>query len=128
MSAAIDFGGKPMAAQARYIFIASMDVDPAKEDVFNEVYDTEHVPFLLKVPGVLSAKRYKSEPLRMFISGKEQTIAAEGEPRYSAVYELESPEVLVSAAWAQAVDKGRWPTEVRPYIRNRRLVLRKLIG
>jgi len=117
-----------MAAQARYIFIASMDVDPAKEDVFNEVYDTEHVPFLLKVPGVLSAKRYKSEPLRMFISGKEQTIAAEGEPRYSAVYELESPEVLVSAAWAQAVDKGRWPTEVRPYIRNRRLVLRKLLG
>ena len=117
-----------MAAQARYIFIASMDVDPAKEDVFNEVYDTEHVPFLLKVPGVLSAKRYKSEPLRMFIAGKEQTIAAEVEPRYSAVYELESPEVLVSAAWAQAVDKGRWPTEVRPYIRNRRLVLRKLIG
>jgi len=117
-----------MAAQARYVFIASMDVDPAKEDVFNEVYDTEHVPFLLKVPGVLSAKRYKSESLRMFISGKEQTIAAEGEPRYSAVYELESPEVLVSAAWAQAVDKGRWPTEVRPYIRNRRLVLRKLLG
>ena len=117
-----------MAAQARYIFIASMDVDPAKEDVFNEVYDAEHVPFLLKVPGVLSAKRYKSEPLRMLIAGKEQTIAAEGEPRYSAVYELESPEVLVSAAWAQAVDKGRWPTEVRPYIRNRRLVLRKLLA
>ena len=117
-----------MAAQARYIFIASMDVDPAKEDVFNEVYDTEHVPFLLKVPGVLSAKRYKSEPLRMFIAGEEQTIAAEGEPRYSAVYEIESPEVLVSAAWAQAVDKGRWPTEVRPHIRNRRLVLRKLLG
>jgi len=116
-----------MAAQARYIFIASMDVDPAKEQVFNEVYDTEHVPFLLKVPGVLSAKRYKSEPLRMFVAGKEQTIAAEGEPRYSAVYEIESPEVLVSAAWAQAVDKGRWPTEVRPYIRNRRLVLRKLM-
>src|SRR5262245_43603338 len=73
---------KPMAAQARYIFIASMDVDPAKEDVFNEVYDTEHVPFLLKVPGVLSARRYKSEPLTMFIAGKQQTIAAEGEPRY----------------------------------------------
>jgi hypothetical protein len=127
MSAATDFGGKLMAAQARYIFIASMDVDPAKEDVFNEVYDTEHVPFLLKVPGVLSARRYKSEPLTMFIAGKQQTIAAEGEPRYSAVYELESPEVLVSAAWAQAVDKGRWPTEVRPYIRNRRLVLRKLL-
>jgi len=116
-----------MAAQARYIFIASMDVDPAKEDLFNEVYDAEHVPFLLKVPGVISAKRYKSEPLTMFIAGKKQTIVAEGEPRYSAVYELVSPEVLTSDAWAKAVDKGRWPTEVRPHIRNRRLVLRKLM-
>jgi len=116
-----------MAARARYIFIASMDVDPAKEDVFNEVYDAEHVPFLLKVPGVLSAKRYKSELLTMFIAGRKQTIAAEGEPRYSAVYEIESPEVLTSDAWAKAVDKGRWATEVRPYLRNRRLVLRKLL-
>jgi hypothetical protein len=116
-----------MAARARYIFIASMDVDPAKEDLFNEVYDAEHVPFLLKVPGVISAKRYKSEPLTMFIAGKKQTIETEGEPRYSAVYELESPEVLTSDAWAKAVDKGRWVTEVRPYIRNRRLVLRKLM-
>jgi hypothetical protein len=116
-----------MAAKARYIFIASMDVDPAKEELFNELYDTEHVPFLLKVPGVLSAKRYKSEPLTMFIAGKKQTIAAEGEPRYSAVYELESPEVLTSDAWAKAVDKGRWATEIRPHISNRRLVLRKLL-
>ena len=116
-----------MAAKARYIFIASMDVDPAKEALFNDLYDTEHVPFLLKVPGVLSAKRYKSEPLTMFIAGKTQTIAAEGEPRYSAVYELESPEVLTSEAWAKAVDKGRWATEIRPHIRNRRLVLRKLL-
>ena len=116
-----------MAARARYIFIASMDVDPAKEALFNEVYDSEHIPFLLKVPGVISAKRYKSEPLTMFIAGKRQTIEAEGEPRYSAVYELESPDVLTSDAWAKAVDKGRWVTEVRPYVRNRRLVLRKLM-
>ena len=43
---------KPMAAKARYIFIASMDVQPEKEALFNELYDTEHVPLLLKVPGV----------------------------------------------------------------------------
>ena len=36
----------------KYLFVASMDVDPEKEDLFNEVYDTEHVPNLLKVPGV----------------------------------------------------------------------------
>jgi hypothetical protein len=116
-----------MKSQARYLFIASMDVDPGKEAVFNEVYDTEHIPNLLKVPGVLSVKRYTNEPLTLAIGGEKKRIVAEGEPRYSAVYELESPDVLVSEAWAKAVEAGRWPAEVRPYTRNRRHVLRKLV-
>ena len=113
-------------AKAKYLFIASMDVDPDKEALFNEVYDTEHVPELLKVPGVLSVRRGVSVPLTMSIGGERKTIVAEGEPRYSAYYELESAEVLVSEAWAKAVEKGRWPSQVRPYTRNRRHVLRKL--
>ena len=117
----------PMHAKTKYIFIASMDIDPDKEALFNEVYDTEHVPFVLKVPGVLSATRTKTEPLSMVLGGERKTIVAEGEPRYSAMYELESAEVLVSDAWAKAVEQGRWPAEVRPHTRNRRHVLRKVI-
>src|SRR6185436_16488732 len=98
-----------MPGQAKYLFIASMDVDPAKEALFNEVYDTEHIPELLKVPGVLSVRRGVTEPLTMFLGGEKKTIVAEGEPRYSAYYELESAEVLTSAAWAKAVEVGRWP-------------------
>jgi hypothetical protein len=104
-----------------------MDVQPDKEALFNEIYETEHIPLLLKVPGVLSVKRYVAEPLTMILSGEKRTMVAEGEPRYSAVYEIESPEVLTSEAWARAVDAGRWTTEVRPYTYNRRHVLRKLI-
>ena len=115
-----------MAAKAKFVFIASMDVEPEKEALFNEVYDTEHVPELLKVPGVLSVRRAVSVPLTMSIGGEKKTIVAEGEPRYSAYYELESAEVLVSEAWAKAVEKGRWPSQVRPHTRNRRHVLRKL--
>jgi hypothetical protein len=111
-----------------YLFIASMDVDPDKEALFNEVYDTEHIPLIRRVPGVISARRCTSVPLRMFIGGERKTIVAEGEPKYSAVYELESAEVLVSEAWAKAVDAGRWPGEVRPFTRNRRHVLKKLDG
>ena len=55
-----------------------------------------------------------------------KTIVAEGEPKYSATYELENAEVLTSPAWATAVEKGRWPAQVRPYTRNRRHTLRKL--
>jgi hypothetical protein len=116
-----------MDPRARFLFIASMDVAPEKEALFNELYDTEHVPLLLKVPGVLSARRYVTEPASMFVAGEKKTLVAEGEPRYSAVYELESADVLTSEAWAKAVDAGRWPTEIRPYIHNRRHVLKRLL-
>ena len=115
-----------MHPKTKYIFIASMDVTPEKEALFNELYDTEHVPLLLKVPGVLSAIRVTTEPLTMFVAGERKTLVAQGEPRYSAIYELESADVLVSDAWAKAVDQGRWPTEVRPYVSNRRHVLKKV--
>ena len=59
-----------MAGKAKYLFIASMDVDAHKEALFNEVYDTEHIPALLKVPGVLSVRRGACEPLTMFIGGE----------------------------------------------------------
>ena len=77
-----------MPAQARYVFIASMDVDPDKEDLFNEVYDQEHVPMLLKVPGVISVTRFESAPLTMIMAGERHTIETKGEPRYSAAYAI----------------------------------------
>ncbi len=117
-----------MNPKARFLFTAAMDIDPEKEALFNEVYDKEHIPELLKVPGVFAVHRYTLTPLKMSIGGELKTIVAEGEPKYSATYELESAEVLTSDAWAKAVEKGRWPAQVRPYTRNRRHTLRKIMG
>ncbi len=117
-----------MNPKTRFLFTASMDVDPAKEALFNEVYDTEHIPQLLKVPGVLAVHRYTLAPLKMSIGGEVKTVVAEGEPKYSATYELESAEVLTSAGWAKAVEAGRWPAQVRPHTRNRRHTLRQIMG
>ena len=86
------------------------------------------VPNLLKVPGVLSVTRLRAEPLTMSMGGQKRSIAAEGEPRYTAFYEIESPEVLVSREWAEAVETGRWPEQVRPYTTNRRHTLRKVMA
>ena len=112
-----------MPFQSRYLFSAAMDVQPEKEALFNEVYDTEHVPLLLKVPGVVSVARFRSEPVTLVIGGERKRIVVENEPRYNALYEVESPEVLTSEAWAAAVDQGRWPGQVRPFTRNRRHVM-----
>jgi len=105
-----------------------MDVEPATESLFNEVYDGEHVPLLLKVPGVLAVARFKRQELTMVLGGERKTIVVDHEPAYNALYEIDSPDVLTSTAWAKAVDQGRWPGQVRPHTRNRRHVLYQRIS
>jgi hypothetical protein len=114
-----------MPVKSKYLFVVSMDVDPAKESLFNEVYDKEHIPNLMKVPGVQAVTRALGEPFAVSIGGEEKKVAHES-PRYTALYEIESPGVLTSPAWAKAVEAGRWPGEVRPHTRNRRHALYKV--
>jgi hypothetical protein len=115
-----------MPISTRYLFTASMDVAPNKEALFNEVYDQEHVPNLLKVPGVISVTRLTLERLTLGIGGEHRPVVVKGEPKHSAIYEIESPAVLVSREWGAAVEAGRWPEQVRPYTSNRRHTLRKV--
>ena len=64
------------------------DVDPEYEAEFNRWYDEEHVHRLLSIPGFLSAGRY---------------VAVKGGPKYLAMYELEEPNVLRTAAFLDEV-------------------------
>jgi len=114
-----------MPISSKYLFVVSMDVDAEKEDLFNEVYDSEHIPNLLKVPGVRAAARMTGEPFTMSIGGAEKALAHEG-ARYTALYEIDGPHVLVSPQWAKATEAGRWPSQVRPFTRNRKHALFKL--
>ena len=112
-----------MAQTSKYLFIASMDVDPDKEDLFNEVYDAEHCPAVAKVAGVGPIARFEKQSFTVVIGGESRTVVVESEPKYHAMYELESPEVLTSPGWMEAVELGRWPGQVRPHTRNRRHTL-----
>ena len=115
-----------MSEFSKYLFIASMDVEPDKETLFNDVYNTEHCPLLSQVPGVVSVVRFETQPLTMIMGGETRTIVVENQPTHHALYQLESPEVLTSPGWSEAVDSGRWPDQVRPYTQNRRHTLLKL--
>jgi hypothetical protein len=42
------------------LLLNSMNVEPAAEAEFNEWYNTEHIPLLGAVPGVLCARRFKA--------------------------------------------------------------------
>ena len=115
-----------MPITGKWIFTASMDVDPDKEALFNEVYDTEHIPHLRKVPGVVSATRFKLDTLRVTMGGETKTVEPRV-PRYACILELASPDVLTSPAFAQAVDAGRWVAQVRPFTRNRHHTLHQVM-
>lgn len=116
-----------MPAAARYVYIVSMDVEPDKEDLFNEVYE-EHIGFIRPVPGVHRITRAKTEPAKMKMGTSEVALpSVADEPNYTAIYEIDGPEVLESPAWLEAVEAGRWASQVRPYTKNRRHVLRRVI-
>ena len=79
-----------------------------------------HVKHEVKIPRLL-------DTLRMTMGGETKTMDSQGAPCYAAIYELESPDVLVSAAFAKAVDHGRWPGEVRPFTSNRHHTLYRVM-
>ena len=65
----------PEERHAPFIYMVQMDIPAEHEAAFNRVYDTEHVPDILKVPGVRGCTRYVIE-----------TTNRDGMPRYLAVY------------------------------------------
>ena len=82
----------------KYLFIVRVDVDPKDEERFNEWYNHEHIPTMLKVPGVLNAHRY---------------ISLEGNPKYTAIYEFDRPDVRKSEEWKKAAEVSPWPRNMK---------------
>lgn len=116
-----------MPSTAKYLFIVSMDVEPEHEDLFNEVYDPEHVPNICKVPGVITAYRLKLEEAPLSAGSRASGKSAAPLQKYMAIYELERGDIPGSDAWAGQAEFGRWPTEVRPHTFNRRHEIRKIM-
>ena len=74
--------------RAPFIYMVQMDIPAAHEADFNRIYDTEHVPEILKVPGVHGCTRYALEKTNK-----------EGMARYLALYEMDAADVMDSPAW-----------------------------
>ena len=116
------------AMKPPFLLAVQMDVRPDHEDLFQDIYDNEHAPNLLQVPGVRSVRRFRrADVLSMAVGGAVHELKFPGEPVFSALYEIDSPDVLTSEAWSRAVDLGRWSSAVRPFTSNRRYTLHQRI-
>ena len=98
-------------AGAGGLLLVAMTPGAAKDAAFNAWYDNEHLPALAAVPGVLSARRFRSRQG----SGS----------KYVALYHLRAPGVVDSAEWKHASASTPMPQDVRDTITDRvRLVCR----
>ncbi len=102
---------------ADYIYLVQMDVTAELEDDFNRIYDTQHVPNIIKAPGVHACTRFRLE-----------SSDVEGVARYPALYEIDSPEIPDSDAWKAESEKGDWATMIRPHTTNRSHLIFKRIA
>jgi DNA-binding transcriptional MerR regulator len=91
-----------MNSEKHILMIIRTDVAPEMEEEFNRWYNEEHIPLLLRVPGVLWAKR---------------GVNIEEGQKYIAVYEHESVEVQQTPAYRNALETD-WTHRIRPHLRN----------
>jgi len=102
-------GSEKATAQAGGILMVAINISKEFEDDFNAWYDEEHISNLRNVPGVLTARRFKS---------------FSGSHAYVALYHLEKPEVTQTSEWSNAIETA-WSSRIRPHFQNRIRILAK---
>jgi hypothetical protein len=88
----------------RGLLLVMMEVDPEHEEEFNRWYREEHYPERMACAGFLSGRRYR---------------AVEGEPKYLALYELASPEVLDGEDYLRVASPSEWTRRLQPHFTTR---------
>jgi hypothetical protein len=78
--------------------MALMEPDQSREEEFNDWYDIEHIPQMSALPGIIGASRW---------------VCVDGWPRYLALYDLDSIEVLSSQSYREATGQNFTPWALR---------------
>jgi hypothetical protein len=103
-----------MAAQSRsvgrapYCMIITFEISPADEAEFNEIYDTDHIPNILKLDGLLEVIRFR-----------DASPNDKGYLVYSALYMMTTENLHLTPEWTALSDLGRWAPVIRPKVKSR---------
>jgi hypothetical protein len=100
-------GDRVSPANAGGVILVSMDIDPDCEAEFSDWYNTEHIPRLSRIAGVLAARRFRA------VGGSRP-----GVPTYVALYHVESTGLYATRTWV-AANETAWMLRMRRFQRNR---------
>lgn len=92
-------GTDDMTAPSPVLLITSVDIEPSATEAFNHWYNDVHLTEIMRCPGFIAARRYE---------------AAYGEPRFIAIYELESEAALQTPEMQRVRGWG----DMFPHVRN----------
>ncbi len=100
---------------SRALLHFTTDIDPAMECEFHRWYEDEHIPERMAVPGFQRALRFR---------------AISGGPKFLALYDIESPDVLRSDAYLRLIgpDKSAWTRRLESMFINARRSVYVLIS
>jgi hypothetical protein len=99
----INPGGRPSPETAGGVILVSMNVDPSREEEFNDWYNMEHIPHFNRLAGVITARRFR---------------AIEGSPRYVALYHVENTDIYATPGW-MAANETPWILRMRRFQHDR---------
>ena len=93
---------------APFYMMVTFEIAPEDESAFNDIYDNDHIPNILKLPGVIEIIRFRDA------SPNEKGFLV-----YSAIYFLAQENLHQTAEWTKLSDLGRWAPVIRPKVKSR---------
>jgi hypothetical protein len=93
---------------APFCMMITFEIAPGDEAEFNDVYDNDHIPNILKLEGVIEIIRFKDA------GTNEKGLLA-----YTAIYLLARENLHLTPEWKELSDLGRWAPVIRPKIKSR---------
>ena len=93
---------------APYCMMITFEISPEDEAEFNEIYDDDHIPTIMKLDGVTEVIRFKDP------GPNEKGLLV-----YSALYFMTQENLHLTPEWQALSDAGRWKPVIRPKVKSR---------
>jgi hypothetical protein len=93
---------------APFCMMITFEIAPEDESEFNDIYDNDHIPNILKLKGVVEVIRFKDS-----VPNEKGLLV------YSALYLLAQENLHQSPEWRELSDLGRWAPVMRPKVKSR---------